>query len=147
MKKLFIAIAGLLLVVNAGAQNADSILNHYIKLKEALVTAHASPATTYAGQLASAIRSTPAFAGQVHLQKAADKLAATTALDPLRNAFNELSTLLWDAVKGNQTVSRPLYYQYCPMKKSYWISFEKTIRNPYYGAAMLSCGKVVETKD
>ncbi len=39
----------------------------------------------------------------------------------------------------------PVYYQYCPMKDSNWLSKEETIKNPYYGAQMLSCGKTVET--
>ncbi|RYF82932.1 MAG: DUF3347 domain-containing protein, partial [Chitinophagaceae bacterium] len=34
---------------------------------------------------------------------------------------------------------------YCPMKKALWLSNEKAIKNPYYGSAMLTCGKVTET--
>jgi hypothetical protein len=33
------------------------------------------------------------------------------------------------------------------MKKAYWLSRGKEIENPYYGSAMLSCGKIVETKE
>ncbi|MAQ74933.1 MAG: hypothetical protein CL613_01215 [Aquimarina sp.] len=32
------------------------------------------------------------------------------------------------------------------MKKAYWLSKEKDIKNPYYGSSMLTCGKVAETK-
>jgi hypothetical protein len=31
------------------------------------------------------------------------------------------------------------------MKKAYWLSPDKAIKNPYYGSAMLTCGKVTET--
>jgi hypothetical protein len=43
----------------------------------------------------------------------------------------------------------PVYYQFCPMAKggkgANWLSKESAIKNPYYGAQMLTCGKVVET--
>jgi hypothetical protein len=43
----------------------------------------------------------------------------------------------------------PIYYQFCPMendgKGAKWISKDETIKNPYYGSQMLSCGKTVET--
>lgn len=45
----------------------------------------------------------------------------------------------------NETV----YFQFCPMandgKGANWLSTNKEIKNPYYGAQMLSCGKTVET--
>jgi hypothetical protein len=31
------------------------------------------------------------------------------------------------------------------MKKANWLSNEKQVKNPYYGSAMLNCGKVVDT--
>ncbi|RYF85874.1 MAG: DUF3347 domain-containing protein, partial [Chitinophagaceae bacterium] len=40
---------------------------------------------------------------------------------------------------------KPVYVQYCPMKKATWLSSEKQIRNPYYGSSMLTCGEVTET--
>jgi Cu(I)/Ag(I) efflux system membrane fusion protein len=30
-------------------------------------------------------------------------------------------------------------------KGAYWLSNEKKVRNPYYGASMLSCGQVKAT--
>jgi hypothetical protein len=38
-----------------------------------------------------------------------------------------------------------LYVDYCPMKKVFWLSADKAIRNPYYGNMMLSCGNIKET--
>jgi hypothetical protein len=38
-----------------------------------------------------------------------------------------------------------LYQQYCPMKKAYWLSETPTIKNPYYGKEMPTCGKTTET--
>jgi hypothetical protein len=53
---------------------------------------------------------------------------------------------LKELVKPSDKVNQPVYYQYCPMKKAYWLSKEKDIKNPYYGSSMLTCGKVAETK-
>jgi hypothetical protein len=41
-----------------------------------------------------------------------------------------------------------VYYDYCPMAKNdqgaNWLSDVKEIKNPYFGAKMLSCGEVQE---
>ncbi|MFY7963827.1 MAG: mercury transporter, partial [Chitinophagaceae bacterium] len=65
-----------------------------------------------------------------------------------RDHFTSLSKNMYEllkAAKANTTV----YYQYCPMfnngKGANWLSKEATIKNPYYGSMMLSCGKVQET--
>jgi hypothetical protein len=31
------------------------------------------------------------------------------------------------------------------MKKAYWLSGDKVIKNPYFGSAMLTCGTITET--
>lgn len=56
----------------------------------------------------------------------------------LSEAFIRVATLI---KPGGQT----LYVQYCPMKKSSWLSPEKTVLNPYYGQQMLNCGKITQT--
>jgi hypothetical protein len=42
-----------------------------------------------------------------------------------------------------------LYYQHCLMyndgEGANWLSKENTVRNPYFGNAMLTCGKTTET--
>lgn len=47
--------------------------------------------------------------------------------------------------------SQKLYLSHCPMfnygKGAMWLSETKTIKNPYYGAQMLSCGEVQKTID
>ena len=48
-------------------------------------------------------------------------------------------------VKGLKANENPVYQQYCPMAKAYWLSDNATVKNPYYGKSMLTCGKVSET--
>lgn len=125
----------------------DNLLNHYISVKNALISGDSKAAGTAVSALQEALKSGSDFAQKVALQKAVDTLSkAGNDLEKQRAAFNEVSVILWSQVKSSGKVSQPVYYQYCPMKKAYWLSKEKDIKNPYYGASMLTCGKVVETK-
>lgn len=58
-----------------------------------------------------------------------------------------LSKDFYDIAKTFGT-EKPLYKVFCPMyddnKGAYWISDSKEIKNPYYGAEMLTCGEVQE---
>jgi hypothetical protein len=81
------------------------------------------------------------------LLKATEKLSKASDLEKQRTAFNDVSTAMWKLVKVSDKVNEAVYYQYCPMKKAYWVSNEKEIKNPYYGPSMLTCGKVIETKN
>ena len=61
-----------------------------------------------------------------------------------RETFKVLSKNMHELLpfyKADET----LYYQYCPMQDANWLSKDKTIKNPYYGSQMLSCGSTVET--
>jgi hypothetical protein len=72
-------------------------------------------------------------------------MAKTTDLEKQRVAFADVSTTIWAAAKSQKWNNPELFYQYCPMKKAYWLSTESAIKNPYYGSKMLACGSVKET--
>ena len=76
----------------------------------------------------------------------ARSISKTTDLEKQRTVFAELSVALWKLVKVTDNIQDNLYYQYCPMKKMYWLSAEAVIKNPYYGSAMLTCGSVTDKK-
>jgi len=147
MKKLIVAITAMLSGLSAFAQNTGNLLNNYISVKNALVSSDSKAAGTAITALNEAVKSEGCFAQKAALQKAADKLGkAGNNLEKQRAAFNDVSIVLWKQVKSSDKVTHPVYYQYCPMKKAYWLSKEEEIKNPYYGSAMLTCGKVAETK-
>jgi Cu(I)/Ag(I) efflux system membrane fusion protein len=54
-----------------------------------------------------------------------------------------------DLTKALSPQDGTLYVQHCPMafnnKGADWISREHDIRNPYFGASMLTCGDVTDT--
>ena len=65
-----------------------------------------------------------------------------------RDHFTTLSKNIYALIK----VAKPtetVYYDNCPMyndgKGANWLSKESSIKNPYYGSMMLSCGKTIET--
>lgn len=86
------------------------------------------------------------FAQKAELLKATEKLNKASSIEKQRAVFNDVSTAMWKLVKNSDKVNHVVYYQYCPMKKAYWLSNEKEIKNPYYGSSMLTCGKIAETK-
>ena len=69
-------------------------------------------------------------------------------LDGQREHFESFSDALTAAVLafGLET-GRPVYRAMCPMvagREGFWLQDEEQIANPYYGAAMLRCGAIVE---
>ena len=73
------------------------------------------------------------------------KISSTKDLKKQREYFADLSSNMATVAKSLQLGNQTIYLQYCPMKKSAWLSSEKQIRNPYYGSSMLTCGEVTET--
>ena len=146
MKKISIAITIMLFGFTTFAQNTPNLLNSYLAIKNALVLSDQKTAKAAITEFQKKISAEKTFSQKKDLQKAIDKMANVNSLEKERAAFNEVSTLFWKVVKSADMASTPVYYQYCPMKKAYWLSTEKDIKNPYYGASMLTCGKVVETK-
>jgi membrane fusion protein, copper/silver efflux system len=75
-------------------------------------------------------------------------VAAAANLDGQRENFESFSDALTAAVLafGLET-TRPVYRAMCPMvegREGFWLQDEEQIANPYYGAAMLRCGAIVD---
>jgi hypothetical protein len=75
----------------------------------------------------------------------AGAIATAKDLKKQREVFANLSNNMVAVAKAVKLSVQPVYQQYCPMKKASWLSSEKTIRNPYFGSAMLSCGELTNT--
>lgn len=146
MKKNLSLLAMLLFGYSVFAQNTNTLLNNYISVKNALVNSDTKMASQAIKSLYQSIKKDGNFKQKETLLKSTEKMSKATGIEKQRAVFNEVSTTVWDIVKNAKKINKTVYYQYCPMKKAYWLSTEKEIENPYYGAAMLSCGSVVETK-
>lgn len=145
MKTLFTIITMMILYLPAEAQqNAQSLVNGYLKVKDALISSDSKQAATLSTAWLKTIEAEPTFREKTSLIKSVSKITGTTDIETQRAAFAEASLLLWPVIKNAHQDHTDMYYMYCPMKKTYWISAEPEIRNPYYGSAMLTCGNVAD---
>jgi len=153
LRVTFAATGLSLLAFAATAQNTQPLLTSYYEVKDALVATDAAKAKAKAADLLAAI-------GKVDAAKlsAADKKALASAkteathigestdVDHQREHFEGLSKNVIQLTKSTKPAKT--YVQFCPMaaegKGAYWLSDKKAVRNPYYGAKMLTCGKVTE---
>ncbi len=157
MKKIFIivAICATALVQQSFAQDTStqspfsSLLHSYYDIKDALVAGNANTASMQASEFVKAAKSVDSkdFSADTRdaLVKDAEAIAATKDIKRQRENFAGFSTNMAALAKTVKLSAEPIYEAYCPMKKSYWLSSDKAIKNPYFGNAMLTCGKVTET--
>lgn len=146
MKKNLFILAIVLLGHTAFAQNTNTLLSKYYSVKNALVSSDVKAASEAINDLQKTIIAESYFRQNEGLNMAVNKLAKASSVEKQRAVFNDVSTTMWQIVKSADQVSQPVYYQYCPMKKAYWLSNQAAIKNPYYGSSMLTCGNVTETK-
>lgn len=146
MKKLILALAVLFFVFPAFAQNTANLLNNYLNVKNALVNGDNKAASEATATLYESIKKEEGFNQKQELLQATEKLNKAGNIEKQRAELNNVSVILWKLVENDKKLNQTVYYQYCPMKKAYWLSTEKEIKNPYYGSSMLTCGKVAATK-
>jgi hypothetical protein len=159
MKKLIIAFISLLPWA-AMAQNESKalspLLTAYYDIKNALVNsdgeAAASKASAYVKTLKEVNLKSLSDKEQKAFEPLKDKLlfdvehiAETKDVSHQRDHFSSFSDNMYKLAKATDLSSDDIYQMYCPMKKTYWLSNEKAVKNPYYGKQMLTCGKVTET--
>ena len=146
MKKIVFSLAILLFGCSAVAQNTANLLNSYLLVKNALVNNDGKVASELAGIFYRSVKNETDFSQKEALLQATEKLNVAGTIEEQRAAFSQVSPLLWKVLENDKKLNQTVYYQYCPMKKSYWLSKEKEIKNPYYGTSMISCGKVSATR-
>ena len=71
----------------------------------------------------------------------AKKLGEAKDIAAARTAFGDVSQALTDYAEKTKSGFGPdVKVAYCPMADKPWLQKDKDIRNPYYGASMLTCG-------
>ena len=137
-------------------KKVSDLLIVYYNLKDALVNGNASAASASAGEFLEAVNNIDTkslsesdkksfISLQAKLAFDARHISEVKAIDHQREHFASLSSNMYKLAKTIKLSADPVYEVYCPMKKTYWLSKDATIKNPYYGKQMLSCGKVVDT--
>ncbi|SIO50919.1 DUF3347 domain-containing protein [Chitinophaga niabensis] len=147
--------AALLFSTKADAQ-LSNLLTSYYNIKNALVTSNGNTAAAQADEFVKALKAIDkkslseadrkAFEPlQEKLAFDAEHIAETKDIGHQRDHFESFSENFYKLAKAVKLSDKPIYQSYCPMKKAYWLSNEATIKNPYYGSQMLTCGKISDT--
>ena len=152
--KLFIvAIVATLFIQKTFAQDNQSqssqLLTSYFGIKDALIAGDANAASASATEFLKAASNADSKVissdNLAALQKDAGAISQMKDIKHQREHFASLSANMLAIAKAAKLTAQPVYAMYCPMKKAYWLSDNKTIKNPYFGTAMLTCGTVSET--
>ncbi len=143
----------------ADADPLKPVLEAYYAVKDALVASDGNAASLKAATLVKAIKEVKMneLGQEQHnawmkvmkdLDFDADHIAETKDVGHQRDHFSSLSDNMYKVIKSAKP-SQTVYYQHCPMAKegkgANWLSQIPAIKNPYYGAQMLNCGKTTET--
>ena len=127
----------------------SQLLTSYYAIKDALVAGNANLVSEKAEdflRVANGIDYKVISEGNINaLVKDATGISETKDIKKQREQFANLSNNMIALAKAMKLSDQPVYETYCPMKKAYWLSNSKTIKNPYFGSSMLTCGKVTET--
>jgi len=140
---------------NQGTDQLKPVFDNYFSLKDALVKTDSKMASAKSKDLLTAITvvKMETLKMDVHmtwmkvykdLTVDAKNISETQDIKKQRELFKSLSKNTYELIKVSK-FTEPVYYQYCPMQDANWLSKENTVKNPYYGSQMLSCGKTVET--
>ncbi|TAJ47386.1 MAG: DUF3347 domain-containing protein [Chitinophagaceae bacterium] len=156
MKKiLFIATLFAMTGLNNsyGQTNAKSdpsqLLSLYYDIKDALVGGNANTASAKAEGFVKALNSVDSKlvseTSKEALLNDATHIFESKDIKHQREHFAPFSDNMITLAKTVKLSAEPVYQQYCPMKKSSWLSSQQAIKNPYYGSSMLTCGSVKAT--
>ncbi len=144
-------------------QSINNTLNAYYSLKDAFVASDTAKVNAAGTQLKTLLDSLKLDEVQKNdslgftsiYGRPGDVVAEITGmlgeknLEKKRESFEMISNAFYDIVRVIKPTGATIYYQYCPMafndKGAYWLSNADSIRNPYFGKKMLTCGEVKET--
>ena len=141
-------------------QQLGFVVNEYIVLKDALVKGDAFKAQNQAKNIDKALKEVDMLLllDDAHnvwmnalkaINRSIETIQNSKTIELQRKEFEDLSLNLAEVINdfGIITVNKkPLYLEYCPMvnnnKGAYWLSYDKKIKNPYFGDKMLDCGEL-----
>ena len=123
---------------------ASLILMDYMKIKDALVASDNEKVSLLAKNFLNDLKNEMNPSSEV-LSEAVGSLSNALDLDTQRQAFKSVTEVLTQWVKASNT-QETLFVQFCPMafksQGANWLSRSEEIKNPYFGAMMLNCGRI-----
>jgi Cu(I)/Ag(I) efflux system membrane fusion protein len=140
----------------------ELVLENYLSIKNALVNSNVKESSKNSKVLMESLNKIDMklVKGESHVFWMAQMKAITENTNGLieasniseqRDLFSSLSNTIISTIKSFGVGKDTFYVQFCPMagndKGAYWLSKESTIKNPYFGDEMLTCGAVKEKID
>ncbi|KNB61173.1 MULTISPECIES: DUF3347 domain-containing protein [Chryseobacterium] len=137
----------------------EPVFKSYFSLKDAFIKSDAGLTSSNAKELLDAVASVDMskLKSDEHstwmnvmkdIEAGAKSITQIKDINKQREAFAKLSEKVYSLAKVTK-LSSPVYYQHCPMfnkgEGANWLSMDSTIKNPYYGSQMISCGSTAET--
>ena len=135
------------------------VFTKYNALKDAFIASDPGKVTEEAASTSQAVANVDMklLEGQAHsewmtyltpMNDALKQIEKSADLEVQREAFSTLSDNLYKSIRAFGLGGKEAFYDFCPMafnnEGAYWLSDSETIRNPYFGDKMLSCGMVKE---
>ena len=139
------------------------VIADYISLKDALVNENANQAIVQVAKMQKSINKVDMLLllEDAHniwmkalkpINKNMETIKINKNIEVQRKEFGLLSKKLSDAIDvlGVETIKgETLYLEYCQMADNniggFWLSYDKEIRNPFFGKKMMNCGEVKKT--
>jgi hypothetical protein len=136
----FVVVAIVSVAVSAAAAELPkALLDPYLQVQAALASDKFEPVAMNAKAI-GAVAATLGKEAET-LASTAKTLEAAKDIAAARTAFGDVSdALVAYAEKTKSELGADVRVAYCPMVNKPWLQKDKEIKNPYYGAAMLSCG-------
>lgn len=142
-------------------KQVDGVLIHVLTIGDVLADDNLDGAVTVASKARQALTAVDmsVLTGAAHarwmeslkaLDPSLDAMSTTKDIESFRAAFASLSSEMARVAKTFGPLrAEPVYGLRCPMafdnRGATWLQKEKTVRNPYFGKAMPTCGEVIET--
>jgi Cu(I)/Ag(I) efflux system membrane fusion protein len=139
-----------------------NLSSSYLNLKDALVATNSIEAQKAINEVSASLAKIDMslLKGEAHdfwmeqleaMQTHSEKIAASDKIEEQRAQFDFLSQALIKSVKVFGIGEATLYVQHCPMANDNngadWLSAQESIKNPYFGDQMLTCGSIKTTID
>lgn len=137
----------------------DSLISSYLEMKNGFVKSDKELASRHADRMTNILEPLKPDSNDEELNafwtENKDQMMGSLenihkeGIEIQRKHFSRITPKVIALIKAFQWHGRALYIQYCPMafddQGAEWISETESIRNPYFGDAMLKCGKTTDT--
>jgi hypothetical protein len=122
-------------------QPVKSVYDAYLKIQAELAKDSIKDVDENANVIAKAVAGDEMKMLPPDVAKQAETLAKAKDLKAAREAFKPLSKSLIKYLADNKAGKGTYHEAYCPMVKASWLQTDKSIKNPYMGKEMLTCGE------